>query len=108
MAAAQRTANQVTDGEIHDRAWWEVEARRCGTDRPSLLLQRSQVAYTALLYGLRAFGQPLLQNPRCRWALSIISDAQLEELIAALIRLQPNYPSINSELILALDGILRP
>jgi|SRR6516165_6278490 hypothetical protein len=102
MAVAQRAIN---NDEIHDRAWWAIEARRCGTDLQSLLLQRSEVAYTALLYGLRAHGLPLLQNPRCQWAFSLISDAQLEELITALIRLQPDYPNICDELILALDGI---
>jgi hypothetical protein len=106
--AAQCAINQVADDEIHDRAWWAIEARRCGTDWQSLLLQRSQVAYTALLFGLRAYGLPLLQNWRCRRAFSDISDAQLEELITALIRQQPDYPNISDELIVALDGILRP
>jgi hypothetical protein len=118
MAAAQRAVNQTADGEVyHDRAWWEVEARRCGTDWQSLKLQRQfwllrlyaapKATYDALLYELRSYGLPRLQNPTCRQRLGDMSDLQLKELIAALIRLQPNYPNITDELIVVLNGILR-
>jgi hypothetical protein len=115
--AAARTINQIADDELyHDRTWWEVEARRCGTDWQSLRLQRErllllrgapQPTCNALLYELRTHGLARLQNSNCQVRLGDISDAQLRDLIAALIRLQPRYPNISDELILTLDGLLR-
>jgi hypothetical protein len=101
----------------HDCAWWQVEARRCGTDWRSLRLQRQfwllrlygapQSTCDAVLYELRTYGLARLQSPVTRRRLGDMSDAQLKYLIAALIRLQPKYHNISDELILALDGIIR-
>jgi len=118
MAAAQRAINKAADGEIyHDRTWWEIEARRCGTDWRSLKLQRQfwllrlygapRATCDALLYELRTYGLPRLQSPVTQRRLGDISDAQLKNLIGALIRLQPKYHNISDELILALDEIIR-
>ena len=78
MAAAQQAVNQTAEGELyHDRVWWEVEARRCGTDWRSLRLTRQrwllllrgapQSTCDALLYELRTYGLPRLQKRERRW-----------------------------------------
>jgi hypothetical protein len=112
MAVAQRAINQAVDDELsHDVAWWDalsIEALIVHFFHERWQAYGApQATFDALLYELRTHGLPQLRNPDCRRRLGDVSDAQLEDLIAALIRLQPNYYNITDELILALDGIIR-
>ncbi len=66
----------------------------------------AQSTYDALLYELRTFGVAQLAKPNCRSRLSDLSTQQLRELIAALIRLKPEYPAITDDLLLKLGDQL--
>ena len=58
--------------------------------------------YDAALYELRTYGLQQLANSNCRHRLADLSTLQMRELIAALIRLRPQYSSITDELLLKL------
>jgi hypothetical protein len=58
--------------------------------------------YDAALYELRTYGLQQLVNSNCRHRLADLSTLQMRELIAALIRLRPQYSSITDELLLKL------
>jgi hypothetical protein len=60
----------------------------------------------ALLFELSRFGLARIAEPKCRSRLSDLSTQQLRELIAALIRLKPKYPTITDELLLKLGELL--
>lgn len=66
----------------------------------------AQSTYDALVYELRTYGIAQLEKPNCRGRLGDCSTQQLRDLIAALIRLRPNYPAITDELILKLGDCL--
>jgi hypothetical protein len=112
MAATQQAINQVTDDELlRDGAWWDaisIEALIAHFYHQRWQLYGApEATCNALLYELKTHGLPQLQNPDCQQRLGDVSDAQLKDLVAALIRLQPNYHNISDELVLALDGIIR-
>jgi hypothetical protein len=65
-----------------------------------------QSTYDAALYELRTHGIAQLEKPNCRRRLGDLSTQQVRDLIAALIRLRPNYPAITDELILKLGDCL--
>jgi hypothetical protein len=65
-----------------------------------------QSTYWAALYELRTYGAPQLSKPDCQRRLGDLSTAQLRGLIAALIRLRPEYPKITDELIEKLGAVL--
>jgi hypothetical protein len=67
---------------------------------------RAAVALYAALYELREYGISQLAKPNCQRRLAVLSPKQFEELIAALLRLQPYYQTITDELIATLQEIL--
>ena len=87
------------DNTSLDRVWRELNERG---DRPA-----PQATFDALLYELRTLGVAAFKNPSCRRRLADLSDLQLRELLAALIRTRARYPAITDELLIALDEIRR-
>jgi hypothetical protein len=65
-----------------------------------------QSIYDAALWELRTYGLAQLAKENCRRRLSDLSTKQLRELIAALMRLRPQYSMINDELLLKLGDLL--
>ena len=82
-----------------DRAWRELNDPGA---RPA-----PQVTLDALLYELRTDGVATFENPSCRRRLADLSDGQLRELLAALIRARTNCAAVTDELLVALDEIRR-
>jgi hypothetical protein len=82
-----------------DRAWRELND---DGNQPA-----PQVTLDALIYELRTLGVAAFKNPSCRRRLADLSDLQLRELLAALIRTRARYPAITDELLIALDEIRR-
>jgi hypothetical protein len=82
-----------------DRAWRELNER---SGRPA-----PQVTLDALLYELRTDGLVALEKPSCRRRLADLSDGQLRDLMAALIRARTNCAAVTDELLVALDEIRR-
>jgi hypothetical protein len=82
-----------------DRAWRELNER---DDQPA-----PQVTLDALNYELRLDGLAALEKPNCRRRLADLSDGQLRELIAALIRARTRCAAITDELLIMLDEIRR-
>jgi hypothetical protein len=80
-----------------DRVWHELNERG---DQPA-----PQVMLDAVLYQLCKDGIAALENPSCRHRLAKLSDTQLRELIAALIRARTTYPAVADDLLLILDEI---
>lgn len=66
-----------------------------------------EVTFEAVMYELRTYGAVALTRPDCRRRLGDLSSGQLDQVIAALIRLRGrNYcPGIDDGLFLALDGL---
>ena len=62
--------------------------------------------YDAALYELREHGITQLAKPNCQRRLAMLSPKQLEDVIAALLRLQPRYQTITNEMIAALREML--
>jgi hypothetical protein len=89
----------LSDNTSLDRVWRELNEHR---DRPA-----PQATFDALLYELRTLGIAVLKNPSCRRRLADLSDPQLREVLAALIRTRARYPAITDELLIALDEIRR-
>ena len=87
------------DNTSLDRVWRELNERG---DRPA-----PQATFDALLYELHTLGVAGFKNPSCRRRLADLSDPQLRELLAALIRTRARYPAITDELLIALDEIRR-
>jgi hypothetical protein len=79
--------------------WEEVFGRNA--KKPVAPQQAPQSTYDALLYELRTYGLAQLNKPNCLRRLSALSSDQLNELIAALLRLRPKYPAITDELLLS-------
>ena len=69
--------------------------RRCRVDAPRATVE-------ALLYELRTQGLAVLERPSCRRRLADVPSAQLRDVIAALIRLRPQYSTITDDLLLKL------
>jgi hypothetical protein len=65
-----------------------------------------QSTYDAALWELRTYGVVQLAKENCRRRLSDLSTKQLRELVAALMRLRPQYSMINDELLLKLGDLL--
>jgi len=74
------------------------------TNLPSPDAPRS--TYDAALWELRTYGVAQLAKENCRRRLSDLSTKQLRELVAALMRLRPQYSMINDELLLKLGDLL--
>ena len=66
----------------------------------------AQTTYDAALWELRTLGVAQLSKEDCRRRLSDLSTKQLRELTAALMRLRPQYSTINDELLLKLGDLL--
>ena len=65
-----------------------------------------QSIYDAALFELREYGITQLAKPDCQRRLAMLSPKQLEDVIAALPRLQPRHQTITDELIATLQEIL--
>ena len=65
-----------------------------------------QTTYDAALWELRTYGVAQLAKENCRRRLSDLSTKQIRELIAALMRLRPQYSMIDDELLLKLGDLL--
>ena len=65
-----------------------------------------QSTYDAALFELRKYGITQLANPNCQRRLAMLSAKQLEDMIVALLRLQPHYRTITNELIATLREML--
>jgi hypothetical protein len=74
------------------------------TNLPSPDAPRS--TYDAALWELRTYGVAQLAKENCRRRLSDLSTKQIRELVAALMRLRPQYSMINDELLLKLGDLL--
>jgi hypothetical protein len=74
------------------------------TNLPSPDAPRS--TYDAALWELRTYGVAQLAKENCRRRLSDLSTKQIRELVAALMRLRPQYLMINDELLLKLGDLL--
>jgi len=61
--------------------------------------QAAQSSYDALLWELRSYGLPRLNDRPTLDRLAALSSEQLEELIAALMRLRPSYDAVTDQLI---------
>jgi hypothetical protein len=66
----------------------------------------AQSIVDAVIYELRTHGVAQLAKPATRARLADLNSAQLRDVIAALIRLQPKYPTITDDLLLKLGGLL--
>jgi hypothetical protein len=66
----------------------------------------SQSTYDAALLELRKYDITQLEKPNCQRRLAMLSPKQLEDMIAALLRLQPRYQTITNELIATLREML--
>ena len=64
-----------------------------------------QSTYDAALFELREYGITQLEKPNSQRRLVMLSPKQLEEVTAALLRLQPRYQTITDELIATLREI---
>jgi hypothetical protein len=82
-----------------DRAWRELND---DGNQPA-----PQVTLDALIYELRMDGLAALEKPNCRRRLADLSDDQLREVLAALIRARTNCAAVTDELLVALDEIRR-
>jgi hypothetical protein len=69
-------------------------------------LEAAKSTCDALLYELRTLGVAALAGPNCKQRLSALSTKQLRDLIAALMRLRPQYPAITDDLLLKLGELL--
>ena len=68
--------------------------------------EASQSTYDAALFELREYGSAQLAKPNCQRRIAMLSPKQLEDVITALLRLQPRYRTITDELIATLREIL--
>jgi hypothetical protein len=57
----------------------------------------------AVVYELRTHGLAQLRKPNCQRRLGALAPDQLREVIARLIRLRPQYPKLDDELLLQLE-----
>jgi hypothetical protein len=73
--------------------------KTCNAGAPAVTLD-------ALIYELRTYGAAQLVEPNCRSRLADLSTPQVRELITRLIRLRPQYPRIDDDLIVLLGGLL--
>jgi hypothetical protein len=87
------------DNTSLDRVWRKLNEHG---DRPA-----PQVTFDALIYELRMDGLAALEKPNCRRRLADLSDDQLREVLAALIRARTNCAAVTDELLVALDEIRR-
>jgi hypothetical protein len=62
--------------------------------------------YDAALFELREHGITQLANPNCQRRLAMLSPKQLEDVIAALLRLQPRCRTITNEFIATFRKML--
>jgi hypothetical protein len=62
--------------------------------------------YDAALFEVRRYCITQLAKPNCQRRLAMLSPKQLEDVIAALLRLQPRYQTITNELIATLREML--
>jgi hypothetical protein len=66
-----------------------------------------QTTVDALLCQLRTDGLAAFEDPSCRRRLADLSEGQLREVMAALIRTRTSCAAVTDELLIALDGIRR-
>jgi hypothetical protein len=100
LAPLQPPNSELLADEISlDRAWRELND---DGNQPA-----PQVTLDALIYELRMDGLAALEKPNCRRRLADLSDGQLRELIAALIRARTRCAAITDELLITLDEIRR-
>jgi hypothetical protein len=91
----------MADDVSLDRAGGELNARRRDG--------AAQASLDAVVCQLRTHGVAALKHPGCRGRLTDLSDGQLHEMIAALIRVRASYAAaITDELLIALDEIRCP
>jgi hypothetical protein len=64
-----------------------------------------QSTVEALVYELRTHGLAALDNLNCRRRLVDVSDRQLRDVLAELIRSQARCVAITNELLIALDRV---
>ena len=86
--------DQMSVGALWDR----LNDPRCWSEAP-------RSTYDAALFELREHGITQLANPNCQRRLAMLSPKQLEDVITALLRLQPRYRTITDELIATLREI---
>jgi hypothetical protein len=77
-----------------ERAWQELCDRQSG-GAPQAIIE-------ALMFSLRERGKAALSEADCRRRLADLSSAQVREVIARLIKLQPRYGAITDELLFLL------
>jgi hypothetical protein len=82
-----------------DRAWHELNERGAHT--------APQVVVEAVLHQLRTDGLGVFADPNCRRRLTDLSDGQLRDVLAVLIRVRTRCPAVTDELLIALDEIRR-
>jgi len=62
----------------------------------------AESTFQAVAYVLRTYRMQRLDDPWLTNRLAKFSDAQVKELVAALGRMQPKYPTITDELVAAI------
>jgi hypothetical protein len=65
----------------------------------------AESTFQAVAYVLRTCGMQRLNDPWLTSRMVNFSDAQVEELVAAMGRMQPKYPAITDELIAEIKGL---
>ena len=90
-------------------AWEQLDrdAKAAPVSRPARRRAAAASTYEAVLYTLRTRESAALGERHCRQRLAELSDDQMRELVAALKRLKPQYPSISEELMLELGKRIR-
>jgi hypothetical protein len=86
-------------------ARWDRDYPAQPPTKATKLKEAASATCDALLWELREYGLRQLKRPSTLQRLSRLSNKQIEDLIAALTRLQANYPKIcSSQLLEKLRG----
>jgi hypothetical protein len=83
-----------------DRAWDEIS--RAARERYN---EAPEATYNAVVYELRTYGLPQLNNPNCQRRLADLSTAQLKNLMASLQQRRSQYPNVCDESLATLATI---
>jgi len=86
-------------------ARWDRDYPAQPPTKATKLKEAASATCDALLWELREYGLRQLKRPSTLQRLSRLSNKQIEDLIAALTRLQANYPkTCSSQLLEKLRG----
>jgi len=98
-ARTRRLRRLMADDVSLERAWHELNSAAQAGRAAAATLE-------ALTHSLREGGTKALKEPQTRRRLGELSEQQLYEVIARLIKLRPQYPAISDELLRHLEDKL--